>query len=78
MRIDQDLKLDYKDVLIRPKRSTLSSRKEVSLERGFTFRNYNPNFPDNIKLEHYRGVPVMAANMDGVGTFKMADTLAQS
>ena len=78
MRIDQDLKLDYKDVLIRPKRSTLSSRKEVSLERGFTFRNYNPDFPDNVKQEHYRGVPVMAANMDGVGTFKMADTLAEA
>ena len=78
MRIDNEVRLDYKDVLIRPKRSTLSSRKEVSLERGFTFRNYNPNFPDNVKQEHYRGVPVMAANMDGVGTFKMADTLAEA
>jgi GMP reductase len=77
MRIDQDVKLDYKDVLIRPKRSTLSSRREVSLERGFTFRNYIPDFPDNVKQEHYRGVPVMAANMDGVGTFKMADKLAE-
>jgi GMP reductase len=75
MRIDQDLKLDYKDVLIRPKRSTLSSRKEVSLERDFTFRNYVPDFPDNIEDYHYRGVPIMAANMDGVGTFAMADTL---
>jgi GMP reductase len=78
MRIDQDLKLDYKDVLIRPKRSTLSSRKEVSLERDFTFRNYTPDFPDNVKQEHYRGVPIMAANMDGVGTFKMADKLAEA
>ena len=79
MRIDQDLKLDYKDVLIRPKRSTLKSRSEVSLERGFTFRNYNPGFPDNcddiFSDLHYRGVPIMAANMDGVGTFAMADTL---
>ena len=40
MRIDQDVKLDYKDVLIRPKRSTLKSRSEVNLERKFTFRNY--------------------------------------
>ena len=77
MRIDQDVKLDYKDVLIRPKRSTLSSRKEVSLERGFTFRNYVPDFPDNIEDEHYRGIPIMAANMDGVGTMEMADKLAE-
>ena len=77
MRIDQDVKLDYKDVLIRPKRSTLSSRKEVSLERGFTFRNYVPDFPDNIEDQHYRGIPIMAANMDGVGTFVMADKLAE-
>jgi GMP reductase len=42
MRIDQDVKLDYKDVLIRPKRSTLSSRKQVQLDRGFNFRNYTP------------------------------------
>lgn len=76
MRIDNDLKLDYKDVLIRPKRSTLKSRSEVSLERSFTFRNYTPNFPDNCSEDpHYRGVPIMAANMDGVGTFAMADTL---
>jgi GMP reductase len=78
MRIEQDIRLDYKDVLIRPKRSTLKSRKEVSLERDFTFRNYVPDFPDNIKDYHYRGLPVMAANMDGVGTFKMADTLAEA
>ena len=77
MRIDQDIKLDYKDVLIRPKRSTLKSRSEVSLERGFTFRNYVPDFPDNIKDEHYRGIPIMAANMDGVGTMEMADKLAE-
>ena len=40
MRIEQDVKLDFKDVLIRPKRSTLGSRKEIELTRGFTFRNY--------------------------------------
>ena len=52
MRIDSDIKLDYKDVLIRPKRSTLKSRKQVQLERSFKFRNYQPDFPDNIKHEH--------------------------
>ena len=71
MRIEDDSKLDYKDVLIRPKRSTLGSRKDVELEREFTFRNFNT---DN--EAHYRGIPIMASNMDGVGTFLMADTLA--
>ena len=74
MRIEEDMKLDYKDVLIRPKRSTLGSRKEVDLERGFTFRNYKS---DGTEYRHYRGVPIMASNMDGVGTFEMADKLAE-
>ena len=74
MRIEEDMKLDYKDVLIRPKRSTLGSRKEVDLERGFTFRNYKG---DKTEYRHYRGVPIMASNMDGVGTFEMADKLAE-
>ena len=68
MRIDTDIKLDYKDVLIRPKRSTLRSRKQVKLARTFQFRN---------SKSEYTGVPIMAANMDGVGTFQMADTLAK-
>jgi GMP reductase len=71
MRIEDDSKLDYKDVLIRPKRSTLGSRKDVELEREFTFRNYQADSD-----EHYRGIPIMASNMDGVGTFPMADSLA--
>lgn len=72
MRIEDDSKLDYKDVLIRPKRSTLGSRKDVELEREFSFRNYTADSD-----QHYRGIPVMASNMDGVGTFLMADTLAE-
>jgi GMP reductase len=71
MRIEDDSKLDYKDVLIRPKRSTLSSRKEVALERNFTFRNCQLKSD-----EHYRGIPIIASNMDGVGTIAMADSLA--
>ena len=78
MRIDEDVKLDYKDVLIRPKRSTLGSRKEVDLERGYTFRNYKPDFPDTVTHRHFRGIPIMASNMDGVGTFEMADKLAEA
>ena len=74
MRIEEDIKLDYSNVLIRPKRSTLGSRKEVDLERGFKFRNYKGDTIDDYR--HYRGIPLMAANMDGVGTFDMADELA--
>jgi GMP reductase len=77
MRLEEDIKLDYKDVLIRPKRSTLKSRSEVSLGRRTKFRNYVPDFPDNIEDYHYDGIPIMAANMDGVGTFEMADKLAE-
>jgi len=77
MRIDSEVKLDYNNVLIRPKRSTLTSRKEVDLTRRFTYRNYTADFPDNIRDIHYEGVPIMAANMDGVGTFDMADKLAE-
>jgi len=81
MRIESDIKLDYKDVLIRPKRSTLSSRKQVELLRSFTFRNYGPPemSMEAIRPEtpHYEGIPIMASNMDGVGTMEMADTLAQ-
>src|SRR6056300_883798 len=68
MRIESDLKLDYSDVLLRPKRSTLGSRKDVSVERSYKFRNSE---------QTYTGVPIVAANMDGVATFEMADELAK-
>lgn len=69
MRIENEIKLDYKDVLIRPKRSILRSRKEVVLRREYRFRNSNG---------FWSGVPIMAANMDGVGTFNMAYELARA
>ena len=68
MRIEADLKLGFKDVLIRPKRSTLSSRAQVSLERTFKFRHTGRT---------WTGIPIMAANMDTVGTFAMAMALAR-
>lgn len=68
MRIERDVKLDYSDVLFRPKRSTMGSRSEVVLDRGYSFLN-----SQNV----YTGVPIMAANMDGVGTFAMADALLE-
>ena len=68
MRIEPDLKLDYKDVLIRPKRSTLKSRKGVKLARAYRFRN---------SKQEWAGIPIMAANMDGVGTFEMHYALSK-
>ena len=65
MRIIEDVKLDFKDVLITPKRSALTSRSEVNLERTFTFRSGNS----------WKGVPIIAANMDGVGTIEMDEEL---
>ena len=79
MNIENELKLDYSDVLIRPTRSTLASRKQVDLNREFTFRNWRPFWANNESHEnpvHYYGTPIMASNMDGVGTFDMADKLA--
>jgi len=80
MRIESEIKLDFSDVLIKPKRSTLGSRKQVQLEREYTFRNY---IPEDMSMEairpesaQYSGIPIMASNMDGVGTFDMADKLA--
>lgn len=63
MRIEYDIKLGFKDVMFRPKRSTLSSRSQVKLERSFIFKHTGTE---------WTGVPVMAANMDTVGTFEMA------
>ncbi len=68
MRIETELKLGFKDVMIRPKRSTLKSRSQVSLERNFTFRN---------SQKKWSGVPIIAANMDTVGTFEMAEALSK-
>jgi GMP reductase len=78
MRIENEVLLDYSDVLIRPKRSTLGSRSEVDLNRKFKFRNYEPHFEhESWEEDHYDGIPIMAANMDGVGTFEQADALAK-
>jgi len=68
MRIDSGIKLGFKDVMIRPKRSTLKSRSLVSLERTFGFIHSD--------IE-WTGVPIMAANMDTVGTFDMAKELSK-
>jgi len=66
MHIEESVKLDFKDVLIRPKRSTLTSRSDVDISREFIFHN---------SRKKYRGIPIIAANMDSTGTFEMADAL---
>ena len=66
MIINDDIKLDYSDVLIRPKRSTLTSRFDVEMKRTYTFYH---------SKKEWTGVPIMAANMDTVGTFEMHKAL---
>jgi len=68
MRIEKEIKLDYQDVLLRPKRSTLKSRKDVLLERTFKFY-HSP--------KTWTGLPIMTANMATCGTFEMAEELSQ-
>ena len=69
MRINTDPKLNFEDVLLQPKRSTLSSRKDVDMTRNFTFRNSG---------KQMNFLPIFASNMDGVGTFSMARGLART
>ena len=68
MRINYEPKLNFEDVLLQPKRSTLSSRKDVDMTRKFTFRNSG-------KVMNF--LPIFASNMDGVGTFSMAKVLQE-
>jgi len=68
MRIEEDIKLDYADVLFRPKRSTLASRKDVELKRTYKFKYSN---------HQWTGTPIIAANMDGVGELEVAKKLAE-
>ena len=68
MRIEEDVKLDFKDVLFKPKRSKLESRRDVDLTRTFTFHNSG---------NQWTGIPIMSSNMDGVGTFEMAKVLQE-
>jgi len=66
MRIEPDIKLDFSDVLIRPQWSTAPSRASVKLTREFKFN------------EHvWTGIPIIAANMDTIGTFAMARAMVK-
>jgi len=79
MRIETEIKLDFKDVLIRPKRSTLTSRKEVDLFREFNFRNVQQGYYEGLGNSYHThmGIPLMASNMDGVGTIQIANILSR-
>ena len=68
MRIEDDIKLDYSDVLIRPKRSTLTSRYDVDMTRTYKFVH---------SKKEWTGMPIMAANMDTVGTPDMYKVLSE-
>lgn len=68
MRIETDIKYDFSDVLIKPKRSTLKSRKEVDLTRRFEFKHSN---------RHFEGIPIISANMDTISTFAMSTALQE-
>ena len=68
MRIEEEIKLDYSDVLFRPKRSTLKSRKEVDLTRTYKFKH---------SKREWEGVPIIASNMDGVGELEVANSLSK-
>ena len=64
VKIEHDIKLDFNDVLIKPKRSTLTSRNEVDLCRTYLTKHSNIS---------WTGIPIIVANMDTTGTFNMAE-----
>lgn len=66
MRIEEDVKLDFCDVLIKPKRSDSPSRYKVDLNCKYKFLNSEAT---------WEGIPIFAANMATVGTFAMAKVL---
>ena len=68
MKLENDIKLDFGDVLFRPKRSTLSSRSEVSLERTFYFK---------YSKQSWTGIPIISSNMDTVSSIEMFKTLSK-
>ena len=68
MLVNEEIKLDYSDVLIRPKRSTMSSRGEVNLERTHNFL---------WSKKKWTGIPIMSSNMDTVGTPAMHKVLSK-
>ena len=67
MKIDNEIKLDFNDVLFRPKRSTLSSRSEVNVEREYKFKHSGRT---------WSGVPIISSNMDTISSVEMFKKLS--
>lgn len=68
MRIEQEIKLDFDDVLIRPKRSEMGSRADVELSRTFKMLN------SGVELT---GIGIISSNMDTTGTIAMCEALSK-
>ena len=68
MKIQNETKLDFDDVLLVPQRSRTASRKQVDIKKKYLFYH---------SYREWNGVPIMAANMDTTGTFAMADVMAR-
>ena len=68
MKLENEIKLDFKDVLFRPKRSTLSSRNEVQVEREFKFKHSGRS---------WTGVPIISSNMDTISSVEMYKELSK-
>ena len=68
MKIENEVKLDFSDVLIRPKRSSLRSRSDINLIRKI-------HFP--ISDQTWEGIPIIAANMDTIGTYEVYKVLSK-
>jgi GMP reductase len=68
MKIENEVKLDFSDVLIRPKRSSLKSRSDINLIRKI-------HFP--ISDQTWEGIPIIAANMDTIGTYEVYKVLSK-
>ena len=68
MKINNEIKLDFDDVLLLPQRSRAASRKQVQLQRRFRFYNSS---------REWSGIPIIAANMDTVGTLAMSSELSK-
>ena len=69
MQIINDIQLDYCDVMIKPKRSTLNSRSEPDIYRTYKMKHTN-------RLLYGNGL--MVANMATTGTFAMAEVFAKN
>ena len=68
MRINHNVHLDYNDVLIKPRNSKIYSRKDVNLIRKIYFP---------MSKQTWEGIPIIAANMDTIGTYEVYKILSE-